>query len=314
MKKILIFKLGHSETLDKRHSGVASLGDVLRTTFLLRYFKKAKVFWVVDKAAVPLLKRNRYIDEIFVYDEKTRMALAREKYDAILNFEKSPGICRFSDSLSAKCRFGFNGASGKAGGWFGGDESLVRLSADLRVRRRNQHCWQDILSKAIGKKWRGEEYVLGYDPSSKIKYDIGFNWTTSAKWKNKAWPKACWKRLERLLESTYSISWQKGLKNLYEYIEWINSCRLIVTADTLGLHIALALRKRVIALFGPTSPSEVYLYGLGRTVLPRVPYDCIPCLKLVCRKKNPCMEFISPEKVKDAIAHEFKKHSPSRNV
>lgn len=114
MKKILIIKLGHCETLDKRHSTIASLGDVLRTTFLLRYFKKAEVCWMVDEKALPLLKRNDHIAKIFTYDQRSRRKLEKEKYHAVLNFEKSPDICRLSDSLNSKYHFGFSRSRGKA--------------------------------------------------------------------------------------------------------------------------------------------------------------------------------------------------------
>lgn len=41
-------------------------------------------------------------------------------------------------------------------------------------------------------------------------------------------------------------------------MDWIGSCGTIVTNDSLGLHIALAFNKRVVALFGPTLASEVH--------------------------------------------------------
>lgn len=305
MGKILIIKLGYSETLDKRLSTTTSLGDVLRTTFLLHYFKNDEVYWLADKKVLPLLERNIYIKKIFVYNKKVQTELEKDSFEAVLNFEKSPSICKLSDSLKANFRFGFNGVFENVENYFGGDKRLVRLSADVNARRKNKDCWQKILAEAVGKTWRGEKYILGYKPKSKIKYDIGFNWTTSSKWKNKSWPKVYWQELYKLLKGKYSVSWQKGLKNLYEYIDWINSCRLIVTADTLGLHISIALRKRIIALFGPTSHSEIYLYGCGNAMLPEVSYKCIPCLKQVCHMKKPCMEFIFPEKVKTRIDDEF---------
>jgi heptosyltransferase-2 len=141
-----------------------------------------------------------------------------------------------------------------------------------------------------------------------VKYDIGFNWTVGNKWTNKAWPKTYWQKLEGLVKGKYSISWQQGLNSIYEYIDWINSCRLIVTADTLGLHICLALNKNVVALFGPTSHREIYFYNCGSYLLPQVPYKCIPCFKPYCDKKRQCMEFITPEIVKERIENEFERN------
>ena len=47
------------------------------------------------------------------------------------------------------------------------------------------------------------------------------------------------------------ISWQQGHKNLSKYIDWINSCRLIVTCDSLGQAVAQALGKKVVTFMAP---------------------------------------------------------------
>lgn len=49
-------------------------------------------------------------------------------------------------------------------------------------------------------------------------------------------------------------------------MKWISSCDYIVTHDSLGLHLALAMKKPFIALFGPTSSHEIDLYNLGVSV------------------------------------------------
>ncbi len=94
---------------------------------------------------------------------------------------------------------------------------------------------------------------------------------------------------------------QQGLENLSQYMDWINSCRLLVTNDSLGLHIALALRKKVVVLYGPTNPNETYFYGRGEVVYPNVDYSCIPCLSATCTQEKTCMEFIQPEEVKKRV-------------
>lgn len=105
----------------------------------------------------------------------------------------------------------------------------------------------------------------------------------------------------RVLRGAYTIDWQKGLDNLYQYINWINSCRLLVTNDSLGMHLAIALKKRLVALFGPSSHKEVYLYGRGVILTPQSSYTCIPCLKRECSQKKNCMHFIKPRKVAHAV-------------
>ena len=92
------------------------------------------------------------------------------------------------------------------------------------------------------------------------------------------------------------------MDNIEAYIDWINSCRLIVTNDSLGLHIALALGKKVVALFGPTKANEVDEHDGMIKLTPDVNWDCMPCLAASCH--NPeglCIEHISQDRVVDAV-------------
>ena len=169
-----------------------------------------------------------------------------------------PGICALADSISAWRRFGFrfDEYRGRAQSYDGAEE-VLSLCLHLDEKRQSKRYWQEAVADMIDKKWRKEEYILGYKPEGKEITDVGFNWATGDKWKNKAWPKEYWEELGELLREKYSISWQEGLDNLYEYVDWINSCRLIITNDSLGMHIAIALKKRLIVLFGPSSSKEI---------------------------------------------------------
>ena len=138
-----------------------------------------------------------------------------------------------------------------------------------------------------------------------MQYDIGLNWAVGSKWPNKAWPKKYWEELEGLIKKRHSCSWQEGLEDIRQYIDWINSCRVLVTSDSLGLHIAVALKKKIIILYGPTHSGETFIYDRGTEVFPAVNYDCIPCLTPYCHQDRLCMEYISPadvfEKLKKCI-------------
>ncbi len=302
-KKILIIKLGYSETLDKEIGTTTSLGDVLRTTVILNYFKDDDVSWLVDGKAYPLLRGNPFIKRILIFNLESVLQLQRERFDAVINLEKGPGICAFSDSINARRKFGFRfDADQGVARPYDGAEKVLGLCFDLEKKKENIKFWQYTLVSIIGKKWtKKEEYILGYKPHSLLKYDVGFNWVAGDKWPNKTWPKKHWKRLQAQLKNKFAISWQKGLSNLDEYMDWVNSCRLIVSNDSLGMHLAIALKKKIIALFGPTSSREVYLYSRGLKVLPKVPYGCVPCLNIRCIQKTHCMEFIKPEEVRDEI-------------
>ena len=57
-EKVLIIKLGYSETLDGEIGKVTSLGDVLRSTVLLHLYKDAHVTWLIDEISFPPPERQ----------------------------------------------------------------------------------------------------------------------------------------------------------------------------------------------------------------------------------------------------------------
>lgn len=300
-EKVLIIKPGYSETLDEEIGMITSLGDVLRSTVLLHLYKNAHVTWLVDEKAFPLLKGNSFIQKILPYDITSILQLQSERFDTVINLEKVPGICAFSDSIHAWRRYGFrfdpeNGVALA----YDGSQHVLEICMDYEYKKKTKKYWDEILFEMVGASWQGEGCILGYKPESEVKYDIGFNYDVGKKWPNKAWPMEFWKELENLIGNKYTITWQKGLKNMEEYIEWINSCYLFITNDSLGLHIASALNKEIIALFGPTHADEVYIKD-GVKILPVSNYDCIPCLNARCIQDKSCMNFIYPKIVHDAI-------------
>lgn len=313
MAKVLIIKLGYSETFDPEIGEVSSLGDVLRSTVILQLFKKDRVTWLVDEKAYPLLENNKYIERILIFNLTSVLQLQSERFDTVINLEKVPGICAFADSVPAWRRYGFR-FDANLGEFqvYDQSEHAFRICKDIHMKKRHVDCWQQLLLEMVGTKWSKEEYILGYKPKSKLQYDVGLNWKVGNKWPNKAWPKEYWESLEELIRGRFSYSWQKGLDDIREYIDWINSCRLLITADSLGQHIALALKKNVLILYGPTNPNETYLYGLGKELLPEVDYNCIPCLKNKCFRKKNCMSFIKPERVAKEIISFFGKKYGNR--
>lgn len=302
MAKVLIIKLGYSETLDPEISKTSSLGDVLRTTVILYPFKDDQVTWLVDQAAYPLLENNPFIKRILLFDLASVLQLQRERFDTVINLEKVPGICALADSISAWKRYGFrfDEVRGEAEA-YDRCEYIFDLCKDADLKRTHRGNWQQMLLEVVGGKWEGQEYILGYKPRTAEIHDIGLNWAVGSKWPNKAWPKEHWDELKKLMEGEYTYSMQQGLDSLHAYMDWINSCRLLVTNDSLGLHIALALRKKVVVLYGPTNPNETYFYGRGEVLYPSADYACMPCLMPTCTQDTVCMSFIEPESVKEKI-------------
>ncbi len=103
-------------------------------------------------------------------------------------------------------------------------------------------------------------------------------------------------------EGTTGVLDLTGQLDLQELVEVMRRVRVLVTNDTGPMHIAAALGRPVVGLFGPTEPRRTGPYGPGHRIL-RHELPCAPCLKSRCRWKNPleCLVGIPHRQVVDAV-------------
>ncbi|MHB8930517.1 MAG: glycosyltransferase family 9 protein [Melioribacteraceae bacterium] len=85
--------------------------------------------------------------------------------------------------------------------------------------------------------------------------------------------------------------------------------QLIITGDSFGMHLAIALKKYVIAWFGLSCWSEIDLYDRGVKLFPESLF-CAPCWKKVCPYNLECIQMIDLEKiVTESLAYFDKKRN-----
>jgi len=96
---------------------------------------------------------------------------------------------------------------------------------------------------------------------------------------------------------------------LRTFIAKMDACHIIVTADTLALHIAVGLKKYVVALFGPTSAAEIELYGRGTKIVAQK--DCVCCYRERCNIKPYCVESIPVYEVLNAVERYIRETRPA---
>lgn len=149
-----------------------------------------------------------------------------------------------------------------------------------------------------------------------------------ARWPNKRWPPEYFAQLIRLtvatlpntrfvilgapgdreLSRTVSAAAPgkcldlTGRTSLPQLVECLRRCAMLVGNDSGPMHIAAALGKPVVALFGPTDPARTGPYGqINRVVQADLP--CVPCLSKRCR--NPrhmaCLRDLTPDTVTRAV-------------
>jgi heptosyltransferase-2 len=300
--KILIIKLGYSETLIPEIGSKCSLGDVFRTTAVLHLFKDDHVTWLTDTAAIPLLESNPHIDRILPFELPSVLQLESERFDKVINLEKVPGLCALAGRIEAWSHFGFrfDRESGRAEAYELAYEALAMATRE-NIKKLNNKPWVEVLYSMLGAVWSGESFVLGYQPKSAPCYDLGFNMHVGHLLPLKAWPGKCWEELAGLMGDRYSVTYQQSLDDLYGYMDWINSCRILITSDTLGLYLGIAMGKKVLGLFGPTSGREQSPHPNLRLIYPSIERDCLPCFQKQCDYQDPCMGYITPEQVLTAI-------------
>lgn len=235
--KLLVIKTGEFETFDQEERlPVVSLGDVLRSTVLTHL--SHDIEWFTSKESERLLQGQKIVHEI-----------DPSKYDAVLNLENNE---KYFNKLSTN----FLGFVGKNTLKLLGEEEIF-LNDFLTIHQKLN--WPEKIFKILGRTWSGERPVLETQQNEK-KTDVGLNWQVGPKWPAKDWGKAHWQEIYQLLSQRRKVSWQEGFSDLDVYIDWIKSVRVLLTHDSLGLHIAQALHIPVVALFGPTSSKEIPLY------------------------------------------------------
>lgn len=102
---------------------------------------------------------------------------------------------------------------------------------------------------------------------------------------------------------------QRGLRDGLISVE---ACDIILSGDSLGMHMAIARKKFVVAWFGPSCAQEIDLYGRGEKILSEA--SCSPCWKRHCNKQVMCydqMDFVKIQSALQAGVHWWQQHNPT---
>jgi heptosyltransferase-2 len=90
-----------------------------------------------------------------------------------------------------------------------------------------------------------------------------------------------------------------GTKNsLFDFAALVELCDVLVTSDSLALHMAVARDVRCVCFFAPTSAAEIELYGLGEKVVSTAPDYC-------SYKPDADNRSITPERLRDAVMRQL---------
>ncbi|MFI5236427.1 MAG: glycosyltransferase family 9 protein [Ignavibacteriales bacterium] len=304
---------------------------------LKKKYPKSYIVWCTKFDSKELFQKNSLVDEIIIADEDARFRLQAEDFDIIINLDTSKLSSSIAALASGKNKIGFvldrkgfvEATSKEAEQW-------LEMSAFDDVKKANQKSYQQIMYEILELNLPVHKPVIHISESikarvsrksffSRIKKDkptIGLNVGVGPKWPSKGWPIKRWNELINQLNTSNfyllllggpaenqtltNLSEDKkylinsGSNNsLLEFAAIVDLCDIIVTADTLTLHIATALDKNIVALFGPTSANEIELYGKGIKLIRTDECKCY--YRNFCTEEISCMEKISSVSVVDAI-------------
>ncbi len=96
----------------------------------------------------------------------------------------------------------------------------------------------------------------------------------------------------RLFNTPATEGARKGM--VYE-----NAADIVITGDSYGMHLAIALKKHVLAWFGVSCWTEIDLYDRGTKFIPEGLF-CSPCWKKACPYDLECIKMIDLDKMHSA--------------
>ncbi len=83
--------------------------------------------------------------------------------------------------------------------------------------------------------------------------------------------------------------------SLMDFAAIVNQTDVLLTSDSLAMHIGVALEKPTIVLVGPTSPWELDVFGKGAILHSDI--ECLACYLSRCDKTVHCMSTLTPDYV-----------------
>lgn len=311
---ILIIKLG-------------AVGDVIRTTPLLYKIWKehpdSLVWWLTYTPDV----LPKEIDKVFPFTLESILTLRATEFKLLINLDKDLQACALAKQITAGEKYGFILKDGKP--------APVNEKAEWKflsglfddVNQANTKSYLEEMFEICGWEFGGEEYILDCDSSIEWKIPnegkkiVGLNTGCGGRWVSRLWSEENWERLIRLLQeggyfpmllggeqedeknrrlSDKTGAYYPGHFSFGEFISLMNRCDLIVSAVTMGMHIAIGLKKPLVLMNNIFNRNEFELYGRGEIVEPDMECRCFFSPKC----KNPeyfCMEHLSADKIFGAV-------------
>ncbi|MCP5112634.1 MAG: glycosyltransferase family 9 protein [bacterium] len=265
-RRLLIVRLG-------------SMGDVIHTlpaaATLKHSFPNSFLAWVVDPKWAPLLDGNPFLDEVICLDRKrlrnvlsARRRLRQLRFDTAVDFQ---GLVKsaFVTSLARPDRiYGFHQSQAR--------ESLAALFYSTRVRATASHVVDknlELASAAGASNVVRSFSVPSGKPEGPLPAEPFVLASPLGGWRGKQWPLERYGELARLLKQSGlalvldgppAAAEQIGsVQEAFPHYSSLNGlmaatsrAAAVVGIDSGPMHLAAAMGKPGVAIFGPTDPAR----------------------------------------------------------
>lgn len=325
----------------------SSMGDLIHTlpalTDAITHYPQLKFDWLVEKSFAEIPSWHPAVDQVIAINFRTwrknllakqthhewreaRLALAKNRYDYILD----------AQGLLKSAFYGFFAKGERVGlDWASAREPWASLMYQRKCRvNSTQHAvirMRELFSKALRYDLPNTlpnfKIHMKNQTSNNEPYVVFLHGTT---WETKLWPEQYWISLAKIANDhgygvkisggndkevlrAYRIAQKSQNVEVLPRLKIIEMAQLIsgaagaVAVDTGFGHLAAALAKPTVSLYGPTNPALTgavgeYSHHINAT------FSCAPCLKRTCQYVGPkvvtpaCFASLPPISVWQALA------------
>jgi lipopolysaccharide heptosyltransferase I len=318
-------------------SALGDIVHTLPILHLLRKrFADAKISWLVVPAFASLLQGHRLLDQVLLFERRRfanlwrdasaakglasfAMSLGNEKFDLVIDLQ---GLLRsgwIAWQTRAPVRVGFAYAREGATAFY---------THVVNTPTHEKHAVERYLDVAEALGCGRGPVVFDFDLPDESRSSVrqmlgdhrdyavllpGTNWTT------KRWAAERFDQLISPLRERFGLStviaggndvlemnqpWSgainlAGKTDLKQLVALIEGASLVIANDSGPMHIASALNRPLVTLFGPTNPVRTGPYDRPATVL-RLDIACSPCYSRKCSHQS-CMDWLTTGNVLSQI-------------
>ena len=311
---------------------------------LKQHYPNSEIYWWIESRSAELLEGDPDLSGISIFDRerwaapwfwgdilKSIRELRRQRFDLIIDLQALARSAAVGWLAGGKFFVGLHDTRELAHGYY--DISVARPSPQTHAVD-----WYLEVLRAIGVPVHHNFEWLPKRESAGREVEVLWSWNgqptvallPGARWENKRWAVQYFQRLvsesrardrgvrfailggqsDSDLASTIVSAAPDvcvdftGRTSLPQTVEVLRRCSVVVTNDTGPMHVAAALGKPVVGIFGPTNPARTGPYGQLERALQRRDLPCVPCMKAYCSYREPlaCLRGISPQQVMEEVS------------